>query len=277
MGSVPAGFKPVDVVRCPLFLGTTPGPAGNPGQEEHFSGDYTALLAALSEPSDWQSSRSCTSEWVGIPDLWLVNAAGKAIHVMWPLEVCSKPKPGTAKALAALTVATQAPVTHFTPAPALVQAAADCMTTAHWYDGNGLADQSAANMGSIPAGFVPVSAVKCTPFGNNVTDSTGTWRTITQMQLSGDLGPLVKALNEPSDTAVEGLLCTADLEIIPDLWLVDASGKAVHVQWPLTACRKSKPDTKEALEQLSVENTTVLKATRQTPPVPQSIPTPVAP
>lgn len=68
MGSVPEGFKPVEVVECR------------------------------------QEPRSCTSEWVDIPDLWLVDAAGKAIHVMWPLDVCSRPKPGTAKALDGLPV-----------------------------------------------------------------------------------------------------------------------------------------------------------------------------
>lgn len=167
-------------------------------------------------------------------------------------------------------------VTHFTPAPARILTAVDCMTTAHWYSGNGLADPSAADMGSIPAGFVPVSAVECTAFGKNVTDSAGEWRTITQRQLSGDLGPLVKALDEPSDKADGFLACTDDLEIIPDLWLVNAAGKTVRVQWPQTGCQKSKPGTKEALALLKVEKTTVLKAVPQTTPEPKTIPTTTA-
>jgi len=171
---------------------------------------------------------------------------------------------------------TLGPVTTYMLSPASVLTAVDCMTTAHWYDGNGLADPAEADMGSIPAGFVPVSAVECTAFGPNVTDSAGEWRTITQRQLSGDLGPLVKALNGPSDKAEEGTICTADLEIIPDLWLVNADGKTVHVQWPQTACHKSKPGTREALALLTVGKTTVLKAVRQQPPVPKSLPTTTA-
>ncbi|ALE05376.1 hypothetical protein AL755_07625 [Arthrobacter sp. ERGS1:01] len=171
----------------------------------------------------------------------------------------------------------QGPVSTYLPAPAGILTAVDCMTTAHWYDVNGLADSSAASMGSIPAGFVPVSAVECMAFGNNVTDSTGEWRTITQRQFSGDLGPLVKALNGASDKADGDYICTADLEIIPDLWLVNSAGKAVHVQWPQTACHKSKPGTKETLALLTLEKTTVLKAVRQQPPASKSISTTAAP
>ncbi|MGA7205054.1 MAG: hypothetical protein WBX27_10540 [Specibacter sp.] len=102
MGSVPQGFKAVDVVECRRQWGQTAGSTGTAGRmvvERHLGGDYAALLAALAESSDRQETRSCTSEWVEIPDLWLVNSDAKAVHVKWPLDVCSKPKPGTAKAL----------------------------------------------------------------------------------------------------------------------------------------------------------------------------------
>jgi hypothetical protein len=109
MGSVPTGFVPVDAVRCKGDFGPPPHPPGATGTrmvEEHLAGDYTALLAALAEPSDHQDVVGCTSDAEALPNLWLVNAAGKAVHVMWPLDVCSKTrgKPDTATALDALTV-----------------------------------------------------------------------------------------------------------------------------------------------------------------------------
>ena len=109
MGSVPAGFVPVDAVQCRGVFGPPPRPSGTTGTpmvEEHLAGDYTALLAALAEPSDHQERVACTSDGEALPNLWLVNAAGKAVHVMWPLDACSKTrgKHNTAKALEALTV-----------------------------------------------------------------------------------------------------------------------------------------------------------------------------
>ncbi|WP_207345021.1 hypothetical protein [Arthrobacter sp. E3] len=72
--------------------------------KEHLSGDYTALLAALAEPSDRAHNVSCLDFAELVPELWLVNADGQAIKVQWPLDGCEHSKPDTAKALAGLTV-----------------------------------------------------------------------------------------------------------------------------------------------------------------------------
>ncbi|PYI65639.1 hypothetical protein CVV68_17330 [Arthrobacter livingstonensis] len=108
MGSVPAGFVPVAVVEC--NRGPVPTSAGaSPVQptivEDHLSGDYAPLLAALAVSSDRQDGVNCTAQLEVTPDLWLVNAAGKAVHVIWPTDACTFSKPGVAKALAALHVA----------------------------------------------------------------------------------------------------------------------------------------------------------------------------
>lgn len=285
MGSVPQGFVPVDAVECSpgqrIFRQVGTEPAWASILEQHLSGDYGPLLAALAEQSERQDGGSCIAMAETIPDLWLVDSAGKAVHIVWPHDACGFTKPGVRQALAALKVTSSKSIDFrpsdavdpVTPPPARILAGANCMTTAHWYEGNGLADPSAKDMGGIPEGFVPVSAVECTAFGSNVTDARGTWRTITQKRLSGDLAPLVKALHTPSDKAVGRLVCEASLEIIPDLWLVDAAGGAIHVQWPLTACQKSKPGTKELLAQLHVTETTVLKAVLQPAPQPKTLPT----
>lgn len=106
MGSLPKNFVPVDVVRC----GPAAAPAGTTTTgrsvlEEHFSGNYGPLLAALAGPSDRQDSGSCPAMAPFILDLWLVNADAKSVHVKWPVDVCGFPKPGVKNALAGLTVA----------------------------------------------------------------------------------------------------------------------------------------------------------------------------
>ncbi|MGO4384750.1 hypothetical protein [Specibacter sp. RAF43] len=109
MGTVPAGFVPVDVVRCREDFLPTPNATTvkRVVLAEHLRGDYAALLAALAQPSDRAYGASCTDDAEFMPNLWLVNAGGQAVHVMWPLDACGKTrgKPDTAKALAALTVA----------------------------------------------------------------------------------------------------------------------------------------------------------------------------
>lgn len=109
-GRAPDDFPVVDVVRCTWEI-----PAGSASSttapepvitEDHLSGDYSALLAALAEPSDRESGVACPDYAEILPELWLVNTVGEAVHVEWPLNSCGKSKPATAKALAALTVTT---------------------------------------------------------------------------------------------------------------------------------------------------------------------------
>lgn len=107
MGSVPDGFVPVDVVLCqpPETKVAGDGTTRNTTvSEEHLSGDYRPLLAALAEPSDRQNGMSCTDQGETLPELWLVDVRGRTIHVKWPLNACSRSKPEVRKALAQLTV-----------------------------------------------------------------------------------------------------------------------------------------------------------------------------
>ncbi|MEO6531308.1 MAG: hypothetical protein ABIN10_09750, partial [Specibacter sp.] len=84
---------------------------------EHLSGDYSPLLAALAESSDRGGRGNCLANMENLPELWLVNAAGKTVHVQWPLDSCEKAKPATANALATLTVATSSTIPAKEPAP----------------------------------------------------------------------------------------------------------------------------------------------------------------
>ncbi|MGO4384749.1 hypothetical protein [Specibacter sp. RAF43] len=268
LGSVPPGFVPVDAVLCSPGPPTAQGSTGPPRQtilEQHLSGDYEPLLAALEEHSDRQEGGVCPAMAELIPDLWLVNAAGKAVHVQWPLTGCGFSKPGVRKALDALAVSsartlnlpatgpglpTPGPPVHYTPGPAALQAGVDCLASSMALPARDIPQPEVLDlMGSVPEGFVPVDVVECSlhvgaPAGTSAP--TPVAPTIVERHFVGNYAPLLAALAQQSERR-DGVVCEASLELIPDLWLVNAAGKAVHVQWPLDACNKSKPETAKAL------------------------------
>ncbi|ALE05378.1 hypothetical protein AL755_07635 [Arthrobacter sp. ERGS1:01] len=147
-------------------------------------------------------------------------------------------------------------LTHFTPAPAALQDSANCLANAPWLlHGEQPAAAVKAGMGSVPKGFIPASVVRCTS-GVVVPPASAApvQPSILEEHLAGDYGPLLAALAEPSDRQ-DGVNCTLQLELTPDLWLVNAAGKAIHVMWPKDVCGFSKPETAKALEGLTVAST----------------------
>jgi hypothetical protein len=100
----------------------------------------------------------------------------------------------------------------------------------------------------------------------SVDDDQGRWAAVTVETRTGDFGPLLSALAEPSDQAGFNQACTADMEIVPELWLENATGEAMRAAWPSTACGKTKRATWKALEKLAMTDTVklplVLEVTR---------------
>ncbi|KGJ79704.1 hypothetical protein GY21_04040 [Cryobacterium roopkundense] len=74
----------------------------------------------------------------------------------------------------------------------------------------------------------------------------------------GRLRPLVHALAAPDDRFGFTQACTADAQIVPELWLQNAAGEAVRVAWPRDACLKTKPAVAVALTRLDLTETTTL-------------------
>lgn len=149
----------------------------------------------------------------------------------------------------------------YTPDAAVIQEKVDCPgSTIGWLpepasppasDVSGSASQEAMLKGSVPEGFVPVHVIRCSM---GVNDPTGDYTPVLHEEhLEGDYSNLLAALAQPSDKSGSGA-CTADMELVPPLWMVDAQGRAIQVAWPLDACGKTrgKPDTAKALEKLSV-------------------------
>lgn len=102
-GRVPDGFVPVDVVTCTL------GPVSPTVILTHLSGDYAPLVAALAQPSERGGPANCLDYGEALPDIWLIDTTGQTVNIQWPMDSCGHSLPGTAAALAALTVTSTEP------------------------------------------------------------------------------------------------------------------------------------------------------------------------
>ncbi|MDJ0313761.1 hypothetical protein [Arthrobacter sp. H35-D1] len=157
--------------------------------------------------------------------------------------------------------------THYIPEPAVALAGYDCNVAVPGMGAAELKDPASFARGSVPEGFATAGVVRCRedfnlpsgppPVGPSPKSESDPGYAIVEEHLGGDYAPLLAALAEPSDRQ-NGGVCPAMAEIIPDLWLLNAAGKAVHVQWPLTACHFTKPGVSEALANLTVTSSTTL-------------------
>ncbi|MGW6172100.1 hypothetical protein ACWF5H_01285 [Arthrobacter sp. NPDC055138] len=111
--------------------------------------------------------------------------------------------------------------------------------------------------GGVPEGFVAVEAIRCDAFMlATLEDEEGLWSAVTEERLAGDLIALVDALAQPSDQPRANQACTADMELVPDLWLVDVEGQAMRAAWPTNSCGKTKPGVREVLGGMEVVEST---------------------
>jgi len=129
--------------------------------------------------------------------------------------------------------------------------------------------------GRVPHDFTPAMAVRCDVM-TDLGDAPGL--RVTAVTFAGDLAPLLAALAEPDDDD-SNVACTADLELVPPLWLVDAAGRAINAHYPVNACKKTKPGVRDALDTLPVVDSTTVDIGQEQPvPTPDSEPiTPSSP
>jgi hypothetical protein len=87
-GALPPDFHPIAVVTC--TEATTEDDAVNgiaTVDEEHWTGDLSAVLMAFAQPSRPQSWFSdCTASAARLPAVWLVDAADRAVRPAFPHE-----------------------------------------------------------------------------------------------------------------------------------------------------------------------------------------------
>jgi hypothetical protein len=115
------------------------------------------------------------------------------------------------------------------------------------------ADPAIPAPGRVPEGFEASAAIRCSiDFGElaRVGEATEVLWKIERFE--GDLGPLLDALAASDDVPPEGLMCTADMEMVPALWLQARTGGFIPVHYPRDGCGKTKPAVRDALDGLQV-------------------------
>ena len=156
-------------------------------------------------------------------------------------------------------------VTHYSPAPAVVQSNVDCVRSIDesWPNGPESPPPSPALAGSVPAGFMPEKVFICRPSG--VSANGADMRLVQQEELAGDFTALLAALAEPSDRGEANVACPAMMELSLGLWLVNAAGDAVQITWPTDTCGMTfgKPATQKAIDALTVVDTRVIQVPEQ--------------
>jgi hypothetical protein len=147
-------------------------------------------------------------------------------------------------------------------ADAPIQDAVDCRSepsSGMMLDPSSTPDPSTPVPGRVPEGFEASAALLCVVDWAPMeevdlapTDEGNSEPTAQVERLEGDLADLIAALAEPDDAVPTDVMCTADLEIVPALWLEDSAGRVVPVHYPRDVCGKTKPAVHEALEALEV-------------------------
>ncbi len=134
--------------------------------------------------------------------------------------------------------------------------AVDCTVLPRVTLPSGAPPREAPRAGSIPDGFAPVAAVLCSESwdAEPIEHEGGLYTALSRQTFTGDLDGLLLALSRPDDPVGLGP-CTADMEIVPDLWLVDDQGAAMRAEWPRDRCGKTKQETHEALAALTLSDT----------------------
>lgn len=111
--------------------------------------------------------------------------------------------------------------------------------------------------GSVPVGFEPLWVHRCS-IDAEFNDERGTWSAVKLEKLTGDFAALLGALAQPDIEPRPDQMCTADMEMVPELWLETASGEVMRAAWPRDGCGKTRPATRDALKGFRIVETQVL-------------------
>jgi hypothetical protein len=105
-GTVPDDFEPVAAITCDPTADRTVNADLTAGFVEHRSeGDFSEAVAKLnarSEGSRIDQDTCGIASMVAIPDLWLIDAAGRAIRPSYPVDECKFQRIGGLRAVEAL-------------------------------------------------------------------------------------------------------------------------------------------------------------------------------
>jgi hypothetical protein len=104
--ALPEGFVPVSAVMCSLDTERVPGQGEwSVRVRRSAEGDVAELVSALQVPDERPGNASCTAHWDPDPQVWLLDAAGRAARPAWPRDVCSHLQERPLEVLARVTFA----------------------------------------------------------------------------------------------------------------------------------------------------------------------------
>ena len=98
--------------------------------------------------------------------------------------------------------------------------------------------------GTLPEGFRPTRATLC-----HLEDGDGGAAVVEELR-AGDLRPVIDAFALRSQPP--GGSCDRGFEAIPELFLVEADGRAVRMAWPLDRCGTVRAEARTAIASLAV-------------------------
>jgi hypothetical protein len=100
----------------------------------------------------------------------------------------------------------------------------------------------------LPAGFVTDAAVLC-DLTMHLVDGQGHVVDVVRVADRG-LAPLVAALRQPSERPTPGMICPAQLVIVPLLFLIDGQGHIVRPVIPTDGCGQPQQRVLDALQDM---------------------------
>jgi len=112
--------------------------------------------------------------------------------------------------------------------------------------------------GSIPDGFVPVSALVCDPWSTGVVDA-GPTAYFQETRWIGNFDGVENALQAARSKEPDTQECAITLkETLPDLWLTDESGRNIRVAYPTDNCGLDKSDILTEIHKLTISARTAV-------------------
>lgn len=102
----------------------------------------------------------------------------------------------------------------------------------------------------LPASFDPVTAERCVT-GLKQVPGKGQWQAATLERATGSLGPLVRALQRPTERRAPGTVCPYLVMLPPQIAVTDSAGRALIPLLPLGGCGQVQPQVIAAIDALS--------------------------
>ena len=118
----------------------------------------------------------------------------------------------------------------------------------------------------LAADFAPVTVASCSVESERVAGQ-GEWSVLVEKRASTDIAALVTAMRRPDETKTAGP-CRLNLDLDPEVWFLDATGRAVLPGWPRDSCNHLTASSTQALEAL---HWTVAARVRIAQSIPQAV------